>query len=201
MVLATTNSNWRATLRLTPEKRGLNLAELLVYQALLLIIVGMGALFLLPSLHLQNRGLSRAEELRVAHLVLNDVCLDLRLTPPSCLALHGNYLSGRCTSGWTPDGTVLLDDQGWVFDLSSCRRGRCSWQQVLKLSPTWREALKPAELQECLPHMSWQKAGVGARLSFRANGTDSTRPRAPYQLILQVGELSLQQTVLPRLLK
>ncbi|MBN9420235.1 hypothetical protein ABS71_17195 [bacterium SCN 62-11] len=188
-------------MRRNRDARGLSLAELLVYQALLLLIVGMAALFLVPSLKLQNRGLDRAEELRAAHLVMDELCLDLRQTPQACLSLQNGYLSGRRMSGWTPDGTVLLDDQGWIFEVASCRRGRCSWQQVLNLSPTWREALEPAQLQTCLPRLSWQKLSGAARLTFRDSGGQADKPRGPYSLVLQVGDLTLQQMVRPRLLR
>jgi len=174
-------------------KQAFSLAELLVYQALLLLLIGMAAMFLVPGLRLQSRGLEQAERLRCSHLIMDQLCRDLRQTPPACLSLQSGILSGRRLNGWTPDGTVLLADEGWFFDVQKCRRA----QAVLNLAPTWREALP---LAQYLPHLRWQKLSPEpALLTFSGAGSDPARPRPPYSLQLQIGDLSLQQTVQARL--
>ena len=172
-----------------------SLAELLIYQGLLLLLIGLAAMFLVPGLRLQSRGLEQAERLRCSQLIMDQLARDLRQTPPACLSLQKGILSGRHLNGWTADGTVLLDEQGWFFEIQPCRRARLA----LGLAPTWRE---PLPLAQFLPRLRWQKLSPEpASLSFSGTGGDASRPRAPYNLTLQIGDLTLQQTVQARLLR
>jgi len=179
----------------------LSLAEVLVYQALALVLLYLGSSFLYPSLRLQARGLQQAENSRLAHQSLQLMCSDLRLALQSSLFYEPGqgWLAGRPMGGWTSDGTVLLSDQGWFYDLKGVRRAQLSWQSSFQLPLIWKGGLSLSQAQSCVTHLRWrQLAGSGASLEFTP--TDP-RPRGPFRLSLKVGDLSLQATVQSRQLK
>ncbi|MBS2037073.1 hypothetical protein JST97_18945 [bacterium] len=182
-------------------RAGLSLAEVLVYQALALVLLYLGSSFLYPSLNLQARGLQQAESLRAAHQSMQLLCSDLRLALQSSLFYDPNqgWLAGRPMGGWTSDGTVLMSDQGWFYDLKGVRRAQLSWQSSFQLPLTWKEGLTLSQCQSCVVNLRWHKlSGSQARLEF---SPADPRPRGPFRLSLKVGDLSLQATVNARQLK
>lgn len=182
-------------------RSGFTLAEVLIYQALVLVVLSMAVLFLIPSLNLQNRGLLHAERLRGGYMVLDGLCRNLRETPETCLAFQAGVLSGRHSDGWTSEGEVLLQDEGWFFQLDDCRSARLSWQREFGLGPGCKEPLSLTQLQDCRPKLQWRGfISESARVTFRSAGPDA-KPRGPYTVALRVGDLELQQTVRPRQLR
>lgn len=182
-------------------KAGLSLAELMVYQALALMVLYLGSSFVYPSLRLQARGLDQAERLRSAHQILAQLSSDLRQAPQSSLAYQSaqGWLAGRPPGGWTSDGTILMADRGWFYDLKRLRRAELSWQNSFQLPLTWKERLSLQQLQSCEPKLAWrQLCGEPATLDFVAA---DPKPGGPFRLTLSMGELTVQATVRSRQLR
>lgn len=181
---------------------GFTLVETLLYQALLLLILTLAVLFLVPSLRLQSRGLVQAERLRGGHLLMDRLCRDLRETPQTCLSFQNNLLCGRRSQSWSSEGDVLLEDQGWFFDLTTCRSALLSWQHGLGLAQTWKEPLSLAQIQSCQPHLKWRRLiAESAHITFSSAANATGKPQGPYTVAVRIGDLDLQQTVQPRQLR
>ncbi len=182
-------------------KTGFTLAELLVYQALALMVLYLASSYIFPSLSLQARGLDQAERLRSAHQLLAQVCADLRQAPQSSLTYQSaqGWLTGRPLGGWTSDGTVLMADQGWFYDFKGMRRAELSWQASFNLPLTWKERLSPQQQQTCEPGLPWHRlSSEPASLEFTPA---DPKPGGPFKLHLSMGDLKLQATVRSRQLR
>lgn len=194
-------TNWKQAATLRSTRAGLSLAELLIYQALALLTLYLGASFLYPSLKMQARGLDQAECLRSAHQTMAQICSDLRLAIQTSLFYEPKlgWLAGRPMGGWTSDGTLLMSDQGWFYDLKGVRRAQPSWQTHFGLAVTWKDGLSLAQCQSGVPKLSWRRlVAENASLSFVPA---DPRPRGPFVINLKVGDLNLQTTVTARQLK
>lgn len=187
--------------------KGFSLAELLVYQGLLVTLLALTLVFLVPGLRLSARGLNQAELLRGGHLAMDQLCRDLRLCPAAALTyLPESALCGRPGGGWTADGTVYLDDQAWLYDLSAgpqLRRGQFSVQETLKLPPS-HGRFSPEQLQLARGACNWRSLCSGLRrFSFEHAGPLAGSPSGPYKVTLSLEvegqSLVLQQTLQPRM--
>lgn len=194
-----------ATLR--PARSAFTLAELLVYQGLLVMLLAMLVLFLVPGLRLQARGLNQSELLRGGHLAMDQLCRDLRLCPAAHLTYEkGQALCGRPGGGWTADGTPFLQDEGWIYPLSaatSLRRGTFSVTRALNL-PAGYGRFAPDQLQKALATSRWRVLCTGVQsFRFEHAGPITARPTGPYRLtlglVIEGQTLLLQQSVQPRL--
>jgi len=187
-----------------PRKHGFSLPELLVYQALLCLLMFMAVNFFGPSLRLQSRGCQQAETLRAGHLCMDQICHDLRTSPQVTVGYLGDsqVLSGRRPGGWTSDGTTLMEDPAWFYDLARARRAQLSLQSSLGLGATWKEPLSSVQCRALLPQLRWQNLSAPAgQWQVTWTGADPSRPRGTYTVRLAVQDLSLQQTVQPRMLR
>ncbi len=189
---------------LRPARKAFTLAELLVYQGLLVMLLALIVLFLVPGLRLSARGMTQSELLRGGHLAMDQLCRDLRLTPAASLTHQaGLGLCGRVGGGWTADGTVFPGDEAWIYPLSptaTLRRGTFSVTKERML----HSRFEPTQVQQALTLCHWRTLCTGVQsFRFEHSGPISTSPSGPYRLtlglVVEGQTLMLQQSIQPRL--
>jgi hypothetical protein len=137
--------------RCSASRQGLSLVELMISAGLVLLVLGLGASFLIPLLHMQVEGAESAELEQRSAILIEDLRRDLAQTSAAGVSLVQSdqqvILGVHACDNVAQDGTLVWRDSLVIYEWSSHDK---TWRRSLWSDATRRvlRATAPSRLSE-----------------------------------------------------